>query len=290
MGNKKRRQPVKQKLSPLVYAFISFGAFLTGMVILFLFVFKAAELTSLGIGENVYYVLLIPMALAAAVLLFGALRSYASYKGRVLSGYLEIGGPAVIFLLVLILGFRLLPDKADPFYFTLRLRDAGGTAVLKGEGKLHMLQRTLGLNKEDEALFTNIPAKFKNQSVRVELSAPGWQFKKDDKNDKEKNVVFCLLTGNETTLAIERDDSLSTLRFSVTDGNRRAVPGAAVLVEGREVGKTDTYGMLTAKLDKTLQKPEVSVAIHKPGFKIWEGKGYPSVGAVIKTVLEKMEK
>ncbi|NIM18538.1 MAG: hypothetical protein GTO45_41705 [Candidatus Aminicenantes bacterium] len=68
------------------------------------------------------------------------------------------------------------------------------------------------------------------------------------------------------------------------------MPGAAVLVEGREVGKTDAYGMLTAKLEKTLQKPEVSVSIHKQGFKIWEGKGYPAAGAVIKAVLEKMEK
>jgi hypothetical protein len=124
----------------------------------------------------------------------------------------------------------------------------------------------------------------------VELEAPGWQFVKDDRADKEKNAVGCLLAGNERTLTIERDDSLSTLRFSVTDGNWQAVPGAAVLVENRKLGETDTYGTLTAKLEKNQQKREVSVAIHKTGYKIWEGKGYPATGTVIKAVLEKVEK
>jgi hypothetical protein len=61
-------------------------------------------------------------------------------------------------------------------------------------------------------------------------------------------------------------------------------------VEGRQVGETDESGMLTAKLPEYLQKPEVSVYIHKQGFKVWESKGYPATGTVINAVLYKVEK
>jgi len=162
--------------------------------------------------------------------------------------------------------------------------------VLKGEGKLHMLQRTAEINKEGQVIFPNIPAKFKNQSVPVELLAPGWQFVKEDRDDKDKNIIQCLLTGNGRILAIERDDSFSTLSFSVTGEDSRAVPGAAVLVENRKVGDTDRYGNLTVKLEKTMQKREVSAAIHKTGFKIWKGKGYPATKTTIEALLEKVEK
>ena len=204
--------------------------------------------------------------------------------------YISAAIASIVGVFLALYSIFFLPGETGPFAFTLRLRDAGGVAVLNGEGKLHMLQRTGEINKEGQVIFTNIPAKFKNQSVRVELLAPGWQFVKDNRDDKDKNIIQCLLTGSGKTLAIERDDSLSTLRFSVTDGNRRAVPGAAVLIENRKVGNTDRYGRLTVKLEKTVQKREVSVAIHKKGFKIWEGKGYPATNTIIKPVLEEAGK
>ncbi len=287
-------KPRHTSTSPLTYAFISLGACLVGVGLLLLFIFKAKDLVALGIGDYVYYVLLIPMALAAAVFLFGVLRSYASYKGKVFSGYLEIGGPAVIFFLVLILGFGLLPKKtAEPFDFTVRLRDEAGKAVLRGEGKLSMLRGTKTdsevINEKGEVIFAGIPSEYKNKPVKIELDAEGWQFVLKDRKDKEKNSAEFPMTGKNKKLTIERDDSLSTLRFSVTGEDQLAIQGAVVLVEGQEVGKTDRYGMLKATLEEEQRKTKVSVSIQKPGFKAWEGPGYPATGAVVKAVLEPVE-
>lgn len=290
MAKKQSGREIKQKLSPMGYLISSLVAFLIGLGILLLFILKGKDIVALGLGDNVYYVLLIPMALAAAGFLFGVLRSYAVYKGKVFSGALGLGGPAVIFVLVLILGFWLLPKKDEPFTFTIRLRDIKGEAVLKGEGKLRLIldtdTRVMAIDGEGGAVFTGIPASFTTQPAPVELDAPGWQFVKADANDREKKRIICPMTGKAAMLTIEKDDSLSTLGFSVTDGNRQPVAGAVVLVEGQRLGETGTLGMLSILLPKSLQKPELAVAVHKEGYKIWEGKAYPATGVQVKVVLE----
>ncbi len=179
----------------------------------------------------------------------------------------------------------------DHFVYTFRIRTAGGGVPLKGEGQLLMLlesgTRDMELDKNDEAIFTGIPAKFKDQTVPVELKAKGWWFGDAERN---KRVIHCRLTNNRQTLTIERDDSLSTLRFSVTDEKVRPVAGAVVFVEGRRVGQTDMHGKLTVTLEKELQKTEVSVSISKPGFKEWKSLAYPGTKTEIGVVLKRVEK
>ncbi len=48
---KKSNKPIKQPLSPLAYAVISLIAFIIGIGILLLFIFKAEDLIALGIDE-----------------------------------------------------------------------------------------------------------------------------------------------------------------------------------------------------------------------------------------------
>jgi hypothetical protein len=73
---------IRQPLSPVIYAIISLTAFFIGIILLLLFIFKADYLISLGIGEKVFYILLLPLGLSAAAFLFGTMRSYATYKGK----------------------------------------------------------------------------------------------------------------------------------------------------------------------------------------------------------------
>ena len=290
MAKKQRRRETRQMRSPWFYLTGSLGTLLIGIGILLLLVFKGKDLVETGLGDKVYYVLLICMALAAAGFLFGVLRSYALYKGKVLSGVLELGGPVVLFVLVLVLGFKLLPVNDEPFTFTVRLRDTAGAAVLKGEGKLRVIldedTRTMDIDDEGKAVFTGIPASFKNKSVPVELDARGWQFVKTGPDGGEKLRVRCSPAKKSADLVIERDDSLAVLNFSVTGGDGQPVSGAVVLVEGRRMGETDAYGMLSVSLPKSLQKPEVDTAVQKEGFINWEKKSYPATGAPVKVVLE----
>ncbi len=52
------------------------------------------------------------MGASVDAFLFGAMRSYATYSGKVLGGLLELGGPVVVFAMVMIGGYWLIPNIA----------------------------------------------------------------------------------------------------------------------------------------------------------------------------------
>ena len=91
----------------VLYGLISLISFGCGAVVLALLLWKADVLTRLGLVGKVYYVALLPLGLCAAGFLFGAMRSFAGYKGEHLGGVLELGGPVVAFVLVVGGGFFL---------------------------------------------------------------------------------------------------------------------------------------------------------------------------------------
>ena len=75
-----------------LYGVISLISFLCGVVLLGLMILNADLLGRLGLTGNLYYLVLLPMGLAAAGFLFGVLRSYSRYSGKQLGGMLELGG------------------------------------------------------------------------------------------------------------------------------------------------------------------------------------------------------
>jgi hypothetical protein len=96
--NQKRRKETQ------FYAVIALISFLCGVGILSLVIWNADMLERLGLANNLYYLILLPMGLAAAGFLFGVLRSYALYSGKKLGRMLELRGSVVAFLLIVILG------------------------------------------------------------------------------------------------------------------------------------------------------------------------------------------
>jgi hypothetical protein len=104
-------------------------------LILVLMLGTAEKLVRLGLVGNLYYVVLVPLGLSVAAFLFGVLRSYAVYTGKVAGGNLELGGPIVGFLLVVILGFVLVPDPS-PFAVTVFVHGDSGKQdlVLRNRG------------------------------------------------------------------------------------------------------------------------------------------------------------
>jgi hypothetical protein len=74
-------------------------------------------------APQAFYLLLICLGVAVAFLLFGALRSYAKLSGTQLGYTFELGGPAVILILIILGGFRF----ADP------ARDLSLTVFLRGD-------------------------------------------------------------------------------------------------------------------------------------------------------------
>jgi hypothetical protein len=103
-----RRSTDNRRIS--LYAFISLASFFCAAALLAAMIGKADALTHLGLIGHVYYPVLVIFGLCSAVFLFGVLQSYAAYRGRHFGGVLEMGGPAVIFALVIVGGKVLVPD------------------------------------------------------------------------------------------------------------------------------------------------------------------------------------
>lgn len=65
-------------------------------------------------AERAFFVLLLFLALFAALFLFGIVKSFATIRGKRLGTTFEFGGPAAVFIVVIILGMRLLPSDSTP--------------------------------------------------------------------------------------------------------------------------------------------------------------------------------
>jgi hypothetical protein len=276
-------KPLKQPLPTILFVIISLGGLLLGAAMLVFYILFAPRLAAQGIDKTVYYVLLIPFGLCAAAFLFGAMRSFARYKGKVLGGKLEITGPAVVFFLVIILGFTL-PPEPKPFDFTIFVRDGAGKTVLKDEGSIQITldndPRKERIDRFGAADFKGIPPKFMNREIPVELIVKGWRFAAGKISTNIK------LTGNSGTLAIERDDSLARLTGTVTDGRGNFIAGARIVIEDL-VTITDQNGWFKLEIPPDRQKEKQLLSVQKDGYQSYMDYTYPANPTRLVIVLKK---
>lgn len=156
----------------VTYAGVSLLSFLCGVGLLSLMLWNAERLVALGLTGNLYYIVLLPLALCVAAFLFGVLQSTASFRGKHLGGALELGGPIVASALVVIGGFWLVPNVAA-FPLTVYIHGERGpdNIVLRNSGTvvvdLGPDRRREAIGDKGQAYFPGIPASFRGKSVRV---------------------------------------------------------------------------------------------------------------------------
>ena len=173
-----KKEP-NQPLSAQAYAFIALLGLGIGVVLLFFYVHQVPKLVEGGTQNQFFYLLLIPWALSCAAFLFGAMRSYARFAHRQLGNALELGGPVVLFSMVIVGGFRLVPSTPESFDLTIRAHSADGTVPLVTSGRVTLELDTL-LRREDiapngEANFKGIPERFKGATVRLLPEVAGYK-------------------------------------------------------------------------------------------------------------------
>ncbi len=205
----------------------------------------------------------------------------AAFKGKVWGGVLELGGSAVVFALILFLGFKLVPDT-KPFDFTIILRDTQGSSVLKGEGELKIILtndiRTKKIDENGSVDFKSIPAPFKNKEVPVELDAVGWQFANG------KPSTSCTLKGNHAYLTIRRDNGLCS--GIIYDGELNPIEGAKVTIKDIST-ETDENGRFTLRIPLEKQAPKQRMTVQKKGYKSYTLDVYPGSKSKVRISLRK---
>ena len=128
------------------------------------------------IKPQIYFFLIIILGLVCAAFLFGALKSHAKYTGKVYDGTLELGGPILVLVVLVFLGFKFMPKKEN---FVLKFNVFGNPAktVLINDGQLKIF-----LSKPDSqkitngyASFTDIDEKYQGKKMDILATAAGYE-------------------------------------------------------------------------------------------------------------------
>jgi hypothetical protein len=140
--------------------------------------------------DRAYYVLLAILGMAAALMLFGAMRSTANVQGKHLGVAFDVGGPAALFVLVVAGGF-LLTQPSPSFNAKIRLHYDGPEAdrstydAALPSAKLRVY---IGFNSSDNAISNqgeitvwDIPGRFRDGEFSVELLSDHIRLSKPEK-------------------------------------------------------------------------------------------------------------
>lgn len=171
--------------------------------------------------------------------------------------------------------------RVEPFTLTLFLENAQGETVLREQGLLILAvpgdKRQERIDGDGKVVFTTLPAKLAEESTRVELQAPGWQFPNGSRSQR------IALSKSNQSLVIERDGSLRLLRGSVRDANG-FVPGVRVSV-GDDFALTDSVGRFRLELSEENRREELSLTVSKDGYQIQRIMAYPASSQETEIVL-----
>lgn len=183
----------EQGLSAAGYALAALIGLLVAVGLLLFYVYQVPKMVQSGVQNQVFYILLLPWGLACAAFLFGTMRSVAKFTHKRLGGALELGGPVVLFCLVVAGGFKLVPSAPEAFDLTVRAHSASKPMIAKGKITIDLdnTRRTEEIASNGEANFKGIPAKFKGTSVKVLVQGTG--YKEDWQSQKLSGSALDLL-------------------------------------------------------------------------------------------------
>lgn len=251
------------------YAGLSLGSFLCGLVLVGLLLWKADLLAALGLTGNFYYLVLLPLGLMVAGFLFGALRSFARYRGHHLGGVLELGGPVVGFALVLVGGF-LLPPPSSNFPLTVYVHGEAGPheLLLREQGSVLLDlggdRRSAKIGDKGQAFFPEIPANFRGRKVNASLDAEGFELLDPF---RERHLDSASLY-----LAVRKKPG--RLTGEVQDGAGNPVLGATISVAGLSA-TTDPFGHFALAIPSNRLGAELYLQVVANGYASWHGAVVP---------------
>ena len=224
----------------LAWVYISLGGFVVFLITAVLFGLYSDRLNF--ISGTSYFFLLIPLALASAAFLFGALHSHAKYTGKMYGGTVELGGPVVVLLLVVGLGYKFRPQEKS-FGFTINVFSATDTTAVINSGKADVFFGTAHWMKnisDGQAVFSEIPDEYKSRQVSIIASAEGYI--------NRKETIPVPVNAAATIYLTKITDSV-TIHGLVKDNKGKTVKNATlVFADGRVKAVSDEYGNFTVAL------------------------------------------
>lgn len=236
------------------------GAAALGLLVVMLS--SADKLVRLGLTGHVWYVLLSLLGLFTALTVFSLFKSYARYRGKALGGTLELGGPVVVMLVVVVLGFRLVPTpQPQRFDLTVFLHGPAGhqAILLRNHGRVSL---DLGADKRIEAVgdkgevrFAGIPGDFRDRQVALGL---------DDDTYELANPARAIRLDKEAVYVAIQPRQLPLVGY-VLDAEGQPLPQARAATAKASV-VTDAHGRFELNLPADLPEGDCSITITATGY------------------------
>jgi len=255
----------------VLFALISVG-------LLILMIWKSDKLVALGLADQVYFIVVALVALSASLVLFGVLRSTASYKGRQMGGVLTLSGATVTFILVLVLELYAIP-KPSTFSLTVYTHGEHGPQdiVLRSTGEVVLrlgpeVRREL-IRANGEAFFPAIPASFRRQ--RVPLWVDDARFERADNTDPQ-------LAGQSIDITVQLRRRIITGRVQDEHGN--PISGVRVDIAGISV-QTDEAGRFDIDIPRQANQETFDLDASLKGYLHQHISVVPNSNPVVLTLL-----
>lgn len=261
------------------YVVLSRAAFIVAGLFLALFLWQAETLVRLGLDGMIYYLVLVTLALAVSIPLFGILKSTAIYKGKTAGHNLQLGGPIVCFFLVVGLGLERVPKPPISFDVTVITHQestAQAAPLRQGKVLLHLGGdlRTERLGEKGEAHFVGIPAKFRGQKVAVVLDAQGYEAVQSD------------LVLSEEAVTLDVKAQAAIFRGYVTSPTGHPVAAAKISLRKFQTQTADN-GYFELPVNGINPEANATLQVMAPGYAPWSSQVVPGGNGEIKVVLER---
>jgi hypothetical protein len=167
-----------QPLSAKNYVIIALLGLIFAAGFTLFYVYRVPKLVESGVEGQAFYLLLIPWALSSSAFLFGAMKSYARFTHLHLGNFLELGGPVVLFCLVLVGGFRLVPPAPETFDLAVRAHSEDSPLHTSGQITLDLPGLPhANIGPDGEANFKGISARLRGTQIRVLPHVDGYEEK-----------------------------------------------------------------------------------------------------------------
>jgi hypothetical protein len=227
-----------QPLSAKGYVIVALVGLILATGFTVFYVYRVPKLVENGAQGQIFYLLLIPWALSSAAFLFGAMKSYARFTNKHLGNFLKISGPVVLFCLVLVGGFKLVPPPPETFDLAVRAHSKDSPLITSGQITLDLPGLPhASIGPDGEANFKGVSARFRGTPVRVLPRVDGY----------EEKWLTPKLEGNVLDVNLEREHPIIVLNGTLapSPSTGRTVK---ILVDGQE-GETSPDELGRFKLD-----------------------------------------
>jgi hypothetical protein len=178
---------------------------------------------------------------------------------------------------------NFFPGKENTLHLTVFVTDTKGNPVLENKGRLHIPLGNRALNEiigtNGRAIFPDIDAKYKGDTIVIGLMADGWEI-------VDNNTTF-VFDGSPIKVRVRRDNSLGIIRGIVKsrDG-QEMITGARLLVNTDTSVLTGADGIFNLKLPESMRVKDKSdyyeLTTMKSGYETITYYYYPGTIAEIR--------